>query len=227
MNSKTALGIFAVTLMTAASCKGNPVAQAPAPQDDQPRLGPDWRAKVAASIEAFKNRKRHTHLTPEILGTIPDADVELAVMDFVDCREKHLGGSTLAALSSLSVGFRAVYSTWWVEAEVHNGGFNQYFWNSSGQFAPDAVAGFELLGAPALARLMERAIAVHEQDAARLAPLMAENTAEAFSQSYEANPLEALDHEFYRLDSDTDIRQTRIRFIRANPQLFVGDCQAG
>jgi hypothetical protein len=226
VNSKTALGIFAVTMVTAASCKGNPVAQAPAPQADHSGLGSDWRAKLAASIEAFKNRKRYNHLTPEILGTIPDADVERAVMDFVDCKEKHLGGSTREALSSLPAGFRAVYCTWWVEAEVYNGGFNQYFWNSSGQFASDAVAGFELIGAPALARLMERAIAVHEQDAARLEPFMAENTAEAFSQSYEANPLEALDHEFYRLDSNTDIRKTRIRFIRANPQLFVGECQA-
>jgi len=70
-------------------------------------------------------------------------------------------------LDGLSAGFRAVYSTWWVEAEVNNGGLNQYFWNSSGEFARDAVAGFDRIGVPAMARLMERGIAIRDQDEAK------------------------------------------------------------
>lgn len=183
---------------------------------------PEWKAKLAASVEAFKNRKRYSTLNPKVLKSIPDTEVEQAIIDFIACKVDLAGGHERQALDALSTGFRAVYSTWWVEAEVNNGGFNQYFWNSSGAFASDAVAGFDLIGLPRLARLMERAIAIRDEDAHKLGRFKDRGTLEAFSESYVNNRLNELDREFGTLEAD--VSATRIRFIRANAELFRGTC---
>jgi hypothetical protein len=47
-----------------------------------------------------------------------------------------------------------------VEMEVNNGGFNQYYWNSPGDHAREAVAALEELGAPHTAGLVVQANAV-------------------------------------------------------------------
>lgn len=53
-----------------------------------------------------------------------------------------------------------VFSTIWsLESEVNNGGFVQYFQNSSGETAPFAVQALESIGAPQTAGICERAIA--------------------------------------------------------------------
>jgi hypothetical protein len=42
--------------------------------------------------------------------------------------------------------------------EIGNGGFTQFFWNSSGIVAPEAVRGFRMLGMPRSAEIVERAM---------------------------------------------------------------------
>lgn len=64
-----------------------------------------------------------------------------------------------------SVGFdglnekeQAIYSIWWLEAEVNNGGFHQYFWNSAGDHADAALKSLKKIGATQTASLLEKAI---------------------------------------------------------------------
>ena len=68
----------------------------------------------------------------------------------------------LNAVEELSPGQRALYVTWLVEGEVNNGGFNQFYFNSSGQFSGMAVDGFRLFGANKFADLMQRANTTYE-----------------------------------------------------------------
>jgi hypothetical protein len=58
---------------------------------------------------------------------------------------------------------------------VNAGGFRQYFFNSSGQYAGDALAGYELLQAEEYAAVMRSAIATFEIDRQRLAAFEAED----------------------------------------------------
>jgi hypothetical protein len=48
----------------------------------------------------------------------------------------------------------------WCESEVCNGGFHQFFGNSTGVLAPEAAMGFRAIGMPALADLVEQALAL-------------------------------------------------------------------
>jgi hypothetical protein len=186
------------------------------------KKNPKKKDKIESFIENFENRKRYPTLTAEILKKIPDDKLEQAIMDFIDCYAQRKGVSEHDVIKTLSPGFIAIYTTWWVEAEVVNGGFNQYFFNSSGSFASEAVAGFDLIGTPALARLMERAIAINRENQEKNKKLNVPRTLEAFSKSYKGNRLNKLDDEFYA--QMEGLWKTRVRFIRANPHLFIGQC---
>lgn len=49
-------------------------------------------------------------------------------------------------------------AVFWCDAEVCNGGFDQFFLNSTGVLAPEAVLGFRAIGLPECADLVETAI---------------------------------------------------------------------
>jgi hypothetical protein len=52
-----------------------------------------------------------------------------------------------------------LFAAWVTQCEVLNGGFAQFFWNSTGVVAPEAVRGFRALGQPKTAETLQRALA--------------------------------------------------------------------
>ena len=48
-----------------------------------------------------------------------------------------------------------LYATHMCASEVHNGGFLQLFWNSTGVAVPDAIEGYRTIGMPKLAALVD------------------------------------------------------------------------
>jgi Domain of unknown function (DUF4375) len=85
---------------------------------------------------------------------------------------------------------------WDIEAQVNNGGFHQYVWNSTGRFAPQAPEALRSIGAQAIAGITDRALAAlgpavawHDDDARRalLDDGVAE-TLEALSDAFLAYP---------------------------------------
>jgi hypothetical protein len=123
----------------------------------------------------------------------------------------------LEIVRGLSRGYRMLYSTWLLETEVNNGGFNQFFWNPSGRFAAEALDGCRLLGGTELAALLEQAIAIHEKERPTQRKYAEEGTLEAFSESYETTTLTSLDERFFALS----LSPLRIRYIRAHPDEFT------
>jgi hypothetical protein len=53
------------------------------------------------------------------------------------------GRAPILILAGYPPGVRALYVTWEVEAEVNNGGFHQYYWNTGDRYSEQAVDGFE------------------------------------------------------------------------------------
>jgi hypothetical protein len=58
----------------------------------------------------------------------------------------------------LSAPERVFLLIWELESEVNNGGFYQYFYNSSGALAPHVVGALKTIGAEATADIAQRAI---------------------------------------------------------------------
>ena len=177
--------------------------------------------ELSASIYAFMNRRRYADFDRATLASISNDDLELAIQDYVYARIGDDSANEDARLAELSPGFRAVFTTLCVEAEVRNGGFNQYFWNSEGKLADLAVEGFRHIGAPEYADLMKRAIATWRDENDVIEPFREVGTIEAFSESYEHSKLGDLDHEFYELVKVSDLSHLRIAFIRTHEHEFI------
>ncbi|MBW8845009.1 MAG: DUF4375 domain-containing protein [Burkholderiales bacterium] len=53
---------------------------------------------------------------------------------------------------------QTLFAAHWTQSEVLNGGFGQYFFNSTGVLAPEAITAFRQLGMPKTAAAVERAV---------------------------------------------------------------------
>jgi hypothetical protein len=59
--------------------------------------------------------------------------------------------------ASLSAIERLLVAIWWLEADVNNGGFEQYYFNSGGDFATMAPSALREIGAHEMARIVDEA----------------------------------------------------------------------
>jgi len=163
--------------------------------------------------------KIHKELTPEILKSIPDDQVEQAVIDYVDEKIGDDSDHEVAIVAKLPIGAQALYITWWVEAEVNNGGFNQYYWNNAGKFSDQAAEAFEFFSAHEHAALMREANSVRALEADKMKKFKDRGTMEAFAESYKESQLGPLDTRFF--ETKEDLGALRISKIRSNPEFFV------
>jgi hypothetical protein len=65
-------------------------------------------------------------------------------------------------LDELTNGERIIYYVGELEGEINNGGFSQYFFNSSGQNAKEAINALKTINAEYTASLLEQALAIYK-----------------------------------------------------------------
>src|SRR5215216_5698235 len=85
----------------------------------------------------------YRHALDQVLGKISIYDGEEAFSEQflkVNLKQRHL------------------FASHWCQSEVRNGGFLQFFWNSTGILAPEAVIAFRAIKMPNAATLIERAM---------------------------------------------------------------------
>jgi hypothetical protein len=175
---------------------------------------------VAGWFERFSNRKIYHVVTVDVLDQLADSDLEQALIDYVGTKIGNDFQRQREIAWGLKPGLRALYITWLVEAEVNNGGFNQFYWNSAGQFASDAPDAFAYFSAQQHAELMREANRVRAAEANAIKKYQDLGTVKAFSASYGESKLEPLDDRFYRLGEN--LSALRVAKIRANPGDFIG-----
>ena len=151
---------------------------------------------------------------------LTNADIQISDDNKLDerIREKAFGISE----GKGSRGLRMVYSTALVEDEVNNGGFNQYFWNTDGESAQDALSGFGLIGASKHAAIMKEAIDIWRTEKTQMERFKSSNSLQDFSDSYKHTKLNPLDDRFYKLESEENLTALRAKYVRSRPQEFVG-----
>jgi hypothetical protein len=162
---------------------------------------------------------RFRELRPEVLSLLPPPQLASAVYEHVlhhclpDLEQE------LTIVAALPPAVRAIYTTTVLENEVVNGGFNQYFWNSSGQLAFIALEGLDLIGATAHAALLRAAIATYESERAVLQRFRQDGSTEAFSESYEHTELGGLDDQYYALGAG-ELERIQASFILGHLDAF-------
>jgi len=169
----------------------------------------------------YENRTRYPVLTRATLESLDDNDLFGAIHDYVSIKADRAHSNRFAIVSSMPRGFQAVYSTWWVAAEVSNGGFHQYFYNQGTNWAFMALEGYKLFGANEKAALMARAIDTFLQEETkepRFPEVTPAQMIEGFVKSREVSKLPELDRLFYETDGGG-----AVAYIRGHIDEFVAD----
>ena len=176
---------------------------------------------VRRTLDEIINRPKYAALNPTTLAAIENERLEQAIVDYLWGRAEALGVDITGVLSQLDPAFSHVYATWITEAEVYNGGFNQYFFNSTGLLAPAAAEGYAAIGSPERALIVQTAMERVLDQSATLASAWSERTLEAFSASYKLEIFADLDEAFLAVDDIENVSERRVAFIRAHPEAFT------
>ncbi len=93
-----------------------------------------------------------------------------------------------------------LFAAHWCQSEVRNGGLLQFFCNSSGVLAPEAIIAFRAIGMPKLAAVLEEAVVwfgeSYPRDRNDRENILWANESE---DEKESNPFETLDDKFFEL----------------------------
>jgi hypothetical protein len=113
-------------------------------------------AVVQSRVKRFglKNKK------PKDLLALDDQQVVWSAISLAwDVAVIHEGRARLTqSLEQATCLQRAIYGAWWTETEVGNGGFHQYFWNSTGVVSALAQEGFGAMGAARMRECLAKAV---------------------------------------------------------------------
>ena len=141
-------------------------------------------------------------------------DKNAALINLSESERTKFGKEDFSVQSFAQKVFSAI---WAAESEINNGGFAQYFLNSSCETAPFVVEAFETINAPRTADICRRAVAVAFPDGLPSAPdSISDAAADLTDETTEL--LEALDKEFFQYPHNlTDLLFT---FVSKHPDEF-------
>lgn len=176
--------------------------------------------KIANSIDAFRNRIIYRDLSSEIIDSISDDNLLQIVFDNLWSKLPTNYEEEYKAVMSWNKSRQAIYIIWILEAEVNNGGFNQFYFNSSGQFYKNLPDALNLVGAIKFADLTRRANKTFEKEFNQITEHQ-DGTLDGFSQSYDDNPLNEFDEEFYSLYQTEKLDEIQVNFIRKHKNDFI------
>ncbi len=140
--------------------------------------------------------------------------------DFVIAMTEHLDEKTQYGenMSVLSEAERIFYITQTLEMEVNNGGFSQYFYNSSGNFSNELVRAFTAIGADTTAAICQKAIDAFgceiPADREERIEMLDELESDDFDEI-----LEECDSAFF--DYQDDLNELNYNFVMKNKEQFT------
>ena len=187
-------------------------------------LPPELQETFPALAANARPRPRIESLDEETVRALAEEDIEVAVIEFVE-RKLQASKERREALHSLSRGLQVFYLSFIVEAEVMNGGFNQFFWNSSSEYAELVAPALRQLGDAEAASIFEQAFAIANSEFEAAARLRHPGTLEAFSESYRHTRLNEFDSHFCARAEQ--FPAMRLAIVRTNEPLFFGASHGG
>lgn len=127
----------------------------------------------------------------------------------------------LRGLAKLPVAARRLFTVHWCDSEVCNGGFHQFFSNSTGIVAPEALAGFRAIGAIQCAAILERAMSLlpdqYPRDRDERTEALASIKLPGGKRS-EWDPFYSLDEEYYAAKREPDLDRLMDDYARVSAQ---------
>lgn len=115
---------------------------------------------------------------------------------------------------SLSYGQKALYYWWYLDGQVTNGGFAQFYSNGYGHYVPAIINGLEYIGDTAMANLVKKAEKIYQKNKKYIDGNVDDNW---FSSAYDdkIDEISVLDDQYFDMNYQTmSLIET---YIRRNP----------
>ena len=170
--------------------------------------------------EFFKDEERFRKLKREEFPLVEDDKLCHAATAWVYGKTQILESPRhLEILSTLPMPCQHIIAVNAVDGEVNNGGFNQYYFNRSHILTVTAAEALSAIGAPQLAEIAKKADWTYSQIKDKYGNC-AESTMEEFMASYENNPLNEFDTEYYTVSEIEQTDKLLISYIRQHIDCF-------
>jgi hypothetical protein len=154
----------------------------------------------------------------EALAYEADNEFAIAMSNLLFDREAAIGYAALTPAE------RVVFCLDGLEREVNNGGLRQFFLNSAGDHSMDTPAALRALGAPRVAAIVERALAVFPGGGPAADRITREAQVEALSAA-QVGELDRLDAEFFQYPEP--LAALERSYVRAHRLEFLPPPNAG
>lgn len=122
---------------------------------------------------------------------------------------------------ALPIALRTIYTIGTLEQEVLNGGFHQYFYNSSGQLAVETVEDLERIGAVRHADVLRKAIEQLGAESEMQQRIREHRSLESFMDSYKETELKPFDTLWGEVDATEPLGDLQAKYIWTNPNEFA------
>jgi hypothetical protein len=120
-------------------------------------------------------------------------------------------------LTRATPGQSAIYALLWTDAEVNNGGFEQFFFNSSGSLIDEAIEGAELVGASGNASILREAAEVFADGDV---PENRETRSRILDELSEESREKLLQFDDRWFDLDRKLERKMLAYVREYPNEF-------
>ena len=159
-------------------------------------------------------------ISSEVISGISDEEIQYVLFDRVWFRAGEINQNAMEFAATQSDGLRMVFHVTILDAEIGNGGFNQYFFNELDQFFDEQINGLGLIKATKHQDLLRLAASLRrrEEQNAELQRLYEAQTMESFMATYEFTTLGECDQGWYALESA--LASSIVRYVRENAREF-------
>ena len=161
-------------------------------------------------------------LTEKIIKETSDSNLLQVVFDNLMQKVKLTYEIEYSTVLTWNRSRQAIYVIWLLESEVNNGGFNQFYYNLTGQFSKHLPDALSLVGATNFSILTSKANKLYENEHQMITKNI-DGTWDGFSKSYNNNPLNNLDTKFYALYKTENLQQLQIDYIRKHIADFIDE----
>lgn len=191
-----------------------------APKNKDEKLNEESLKEFSDGMKAFSNRPIYKKLTIEIIDKTPDSTLLQVVFDNLIEKLPKDYKKEFETVMSWNEPRKTIYMIWQLEAEVNNGGYNQFYFNSSGQYYNYIPTALKVVGAVKFADLTKKANETYSKENKKITEHQ-DGTMEGFSKSYDDNPLNDFDDKFYELYKEENLHQLQTDYIRKHKIDFV------
>jgi len=169
--------------------------------------------KLFKPYHNLNNNQKNKKFDLEILLAADDVNSSIIEIDNFVCELCSWGNG----IDKLTEYQKSFYFNQNLEREINNGGFNQYFYNSSGNFAHDTVISLKEINANKTADILQEAI---NQFPDSIVPKNRDERQTLLEEMGEtANDIfETLDQKFFLYEDD--LNTLNIDYIRKNKNMF-------